>query len=195
MRKVRKILEGPDEISGYQIKNLLPWELEFCHYYISENFIQYKAMQKARPNLGNTKARLEANETLKKPEVRQYLRSQIMARLTRLSINSDMIAQKYWDWANVDITEFVEVETRKIKGRKHCSMVLKDHIKELPPILKSAIKSITTTQQGQLKVELIDKKGSLDSLCKLLGLNEEENKKSDKEQTIVLRFDEQDANA
>lgn len=195
MRRIRKILEGYDDTPEFPISKLLPWEMEFCQHYISNNFSNYKAMQEARPNLGSTKARLKANEVLKRPEIQEYIRHQLVARLTRLSISSDVIAQKYWEWANVDITKFVDVEQVKI-GRKLVTRVeLKQDIKDLPPAMKAAIKSITTTRDGKLKVELIDKKASLDSLCKLLGFNEEENKKTDQEQTIVLRFDEQDAEA
>ena len=194
-KSVRKILDGPDPTAPhFMIKNLALWEIEFAQEYISNGFIQWRAMLKARPHLSHRQARLDATHALKKPELRQYIRQQLTARITRLSLSSDQIAMKYWEWVNVDITDLIEISERKKKGKTYLDVVLKKGVKDLPPEFRSAIKSITTTRDGKLKVEMIDKKSSLDSLCKMLGLSEEQ-KIGIEAQSIVLNFDAQDADA
>lgn len=194
-KDVRKILSGPDPTApGFMIKNLMPWEIEFCQEYISNGFIQWRAMLKAKPHISHRRARLDAIHVLKKPEIREYIRNQLTARVTRLSLSKDQVAMKYWEWANVDITDLVEIKERKKSKKVYLDVVLKKDIKDLPPEFRSAIKSITTTRDGKLKVELIDKKQSLDSMCKMLGLTEEQ-KFGIEAQQIVLNFDAQDSEA
>lgn len=195
----RTIMAGEDIDTPFPIEGMLPWEVMFCQELVANGFIQYRAMQKARPGLGPRKSVLKAQEVLRRTDIRQYIRHQLITRATRLSITSDMTATKYWEWINADITEFVEyVQPKKSKTNSKSNpkpyLALKSDLKDLSDSAKSAIKSITTTKEGRLKVELVDKKGALDSLNKQLGFMEHTKVSLDAE-TIILHFDSQDEEA
>ena len=103
---------------------------------------------------------------------------------------------KYKTWATINVTDFLEVRYRELpggeKGRPYIH--LKVELEDLPTEIKSAIKSVSVSAQGDLKVDFVDPKGALDSLAKLMGVHEDTLNIKTKG-PLIMQFDAQDADA
>lgn len=138
-----------------------------------------------------------ANELLKLPKIKSYIMDELERRAEKLKASADWIAYKYKTWASICITDYIEIEyyTNPRTGVKKPSLKLKTEIEDLPPEIKSAIKSITVNSQGDLKIEFIDQKSALDSLTRMLGLNGDNKIVLDSRAPINVIFDSQDEDA
>ena len=140
-------------------------------------------------------ASCSGDRLLKKPHIKNFIQDQLNARCERLQVTSDWVARKYKIWSEIDITQYIDIIQPKTRtGRAR--LVLKQSLEDLPLAVRSAIKSITMTTAGDLKVEFIDQKAALDSLTKVLGLSVDILEISGKKGgPINLNFDAQDAEA
>lgn len=136
-------------------------------------------------------------ELLKLPKIKSFILEEMDRRCEKLRVTTDWIANKYKAWANVNVTDYLEVYYPEKQGRTNPrpQIRLKTELDELPDEIKSAIKSISISSYGDLKIEFIDQKSALDSLTKLLGLGGENKLVLDTTASINILFDDQDADA
>lgn len=107
--------------------------------------------------------------------------------MDRLEITADRVLREYAKLAFSDLSKYVTVDGN--------SILVKD-LAELPAELTAAISELSETNQG-LKIKLHDKKGSLDSLAKHLGLFEKDNEQKKQEiiQFVLPGWMEKDADS
>lgn len=167
-------------------------EMEFCHAFMANGFKGGPAYSTVYPDKAKANASAQAQQFLSRPRVKCYLAKQLYAKRLRLGITSDWVCKKYLAWANLDITQFLDLKT---KGRG-IGVYLKKEINELPPLVRQSIKSISYEEKsGKIKVEFIDQKAALDSLVKLLGYTNDALINIDTDNSVHLHFDAQDREA
>jgi len=134
------------------------------------------------------KCTLTAKKYLAKYHVRNFIQEQINHRIERLQVTEDWIWKKYRGWANLDITNLIEIKT--VNNRRIIS--LKKNIEDLPLEVRTSITSISVTTLGDIKVEFVNQKAALDQLCKLMNIGQDS---LNLDTEVHLHFDSQDADA
>ena len=175
--------------------NLSPEQVIFCQEFIKA---AYKIAPAIKATFG-TQAEGWTDQDITKvgqrllqlPKIRKYLQEEIENRVTKLKTTSDWVAQKYRDWSEIDVTDYIRVEYNK-RGRPQIKLLYE--LDELPKQVRSAIKSVSVNSYGDLKIEFVDQKGALDQLAKLQGLIDTKMK-VEVEQPILLSFDKEDEDA
>jgi hypothetical protein len=128
---------------------------------------------------------------LRLPKVREYLQEQIDNRINKLQITLDWVANKYKAWSEIDIARYISLE-QDDRGKPYIKLKTDLHL--LPINVRTAIKGISVTAKGDVKLEFIDQKSALDSLAKLMGFIDSKIQIESKA-PIILNFDKQDAGA
>lgn len=133
-----------------------------------------------------------AKKLLGLSKVKRFINQEIELRAQKLQITADWIAKKYKQWATINVTDYITIKHHEKSKRPY--IVLKTELEKMPDEIKSAIKSISVTTSGDLKVEFVDQRAALDSLTKLLGFaNDKINIET--KTPIFLNFDSQDKEA
>ena len=182
--------EHPTELSLPQIK--------FVQEFLKNGYNKSDAARKAYDDEyteGWTNAETEARgrNFLKHPKVRNYIQHELNNMSQRYQVTFDWIAKKYKAWSEIDVSQYVRFVKPK-RGRPY--LALKHDLEDLPKHVRNSIRSIGTTAAGDIKVEFIDQKASLDQLAKLLGFaNEKLDLAMGKGESIKLVFDKQDEEA
>lgn len=146
-------------------------------------------------NMSNRTMSRHARKLLNKPNVVAFINDQINARCERLEITKDWIARKYKYWSEIDVSKYIKIVKPKDKRQKPF-IALKTDLNKMPAMMRSSIKSISMSNQGDIKVEFIDQKSALDSLCKLTGyMNEKLQISNEDNKTIKIVIDQQDMEA
>lgn len=175
--------------------NLSPEQVLFALEFINNG---YKAVTAIRDTFGktakkwtNAKCESVARRLLKLEKVRSFIDEQLRLRAEKLQVTADWVALKYKTWAELNITDYLEIVTGA-RGRQ--TIKLKCSVDKLPDHIKSGIKGVKMTAAGDLNVEFIDQKSALDSLCKVLGIGAD--KPTDNNSApVVINIDSQDAEA
>lgn len=177
---------------------LTPEQIIFCNNYIENN---YSVVPTIRQTLGehiidwnDKKCRRLGNKLLEQPKIKNFITEELSFICEEHRISKYWVCAKYKAWSEIDITDYLTIEYPNIKNaRTRPQIKLKAKLEEMPKCVRTAIKGISVTSAGDLKVEFIDQKGALDSLQKLLGMTEEKIKVSG--QVNNLHFDKQDSEA
>ena len=173
-------------------------QLKFAQEFLRNGYNKTNAVRKAYdPEYVSGWSQQEATERgrnfLKHPKVRNYIQQELNNMSERHQVTFDWIAKKYKGWSEIDVAQYVRFVKPK-KGRPY--LTLKHDLEDLPKQVRNSIRSIGTTAAGDVKVEFIDQRASLDQLAKLLGFaNEKLDLALGKGEPIKLVFDKQDEEA
>lgn len=167
---------------------LTPRHRKFCEQYVNTG-IAWKSYKKVF-NSCKTKESYEAasSKLLSKPEIKEYIKHLQEEAAKKTEITRDKIIAEYAKMAFSSM------------GNYYKSWIQKKDFEKLTPDQKACIESIETRIVKKnigtaetpeivdvefVKLKLFDKKGALDSLCKVLGCNAPEKNES----LLKLDFD------
>lgn len=152
--------------------------------FVSEYLKDLNATQAAiRAGYSEKTAYRTGNDNLKKPQIQEAIREQMDAREARTLITADRVLKEYAKLAFSEITDYLDVATERVVVDWDTDpetgetvpiweikqlLILKD-TKDIPKEKLAAIQSIKHGRYG-LEFTLHDKKGSLDSIGKHLGM-------------------------
>ena len=176
--------------------NLSPEQVIFVLEFIKSGYKAVPAIQNTFGHLAeewvDRKCQAVASRLLDLPKVKSFLNEQLEARAEKLKVTADWVALKYKQWAQIDVAKYIEVAHHEKTKRPYIK--LKTNLNDMPEQIRSAIKEVSVTQAGDLKVVFVDQKAALDSLSKLMGFTD--NKVTiETKAPIIMHFDAQDENA
>lgn len=197
IEKVRSYYENkPFNNCGLSVR-----EITFAMNFIAFGFDSCSAMREILKDHPNYKDQVDdpqfpalcvrqARNCLEKFEVRKFIQQQINCNLEIAEVTANWVASKYKAWSMLDLSEVVELKEHR--GRQ--IICLKKNLEDLPNEVRSAIRSISITNHGDVKIDLVDQSAALNQLSKMLGFaNDKGDEKGETE--IHLHFDSQDADA
>lgn len=174
---------------------LSPEQIIFALEFINNGYKAEPAVRETFGNLADKWSRSQcatvAKELLQMEKIQEFIREQLALRVEKLKTTSDWVAQRYRDWATINVADYIKVQYTD-EGRPY--ITLSKDLDKLPDSVRSAIRCIKVNKEGSLEVTFVDQKAALDSLTKLLGFMNEKldvNVKSN----VSLSFDAQDAEA
>lgn len=171
-------------------------EKQFALAYMDNGFKIGPAYLAAVPSYeskSTTQRYNRGKSVLSRPGVQKFVAQELYNRQIASGVTRGWVTRKYREWASIDPTEFFEM--MKLGKSNRYSIVLKCELTELPKHVRTAIKSMSVDpKSGSIKVELVDQKGALDQLSKLLGFTNDNLINLDTDE-VHLHFDKQDADA
>lgn len=149
----------------------------FVHYYLIRNNASWAARE---AGYSEKTAYSIGHELLKKPEIQAAIKAEKARIAKKLEVTKEKVLAEYAKLAFANYDEFYDEDGNMIPVHK------------LPKELSACISSITETEQPlkdgtvkkTTKVTLWDKKGSVDSLGRYLGIFEKDQRQG-RSQTIV----------
>lgn len=200
--KLRQVLEEThDEIEQYFLNSfkkddevkLTPTKIAFCLALMDNGWNKSKAYVKAVPDsvsLSQNTHCIRALKWLDDINCQSFIAREMAYRRTSATATHAWVVQKYYDWANLDPTQFFDLG----KSGKKDIIRLKGKLSDLPKELRTAINDISVDpKSGSIKVKFVNQMDAMDRLKKLLGYEKEANLFEDA--SVHLHFDEQDKDA
>lgn len=118
-----------------------------------------RAYKKVYPKVTNQTADVNASKLLKNTKVLAYIENIERITTERVELNVEWVKKRLKNFSDSKITDYFKIEKGEIK--------LKD-LKRLPKEIVDCIQEIRQTKDG-LFIKLVDKKGSVDSIARVLG--------------------------
>jgi phage terminase small subunit len=155
-------------------KNLSAKRERFCQEYIIDNNGTQAAIRAKYSKKG---AGQRAGELLKKIEIRSRIAELEKELVNKIGVTKEMVVREYKKLAFSNAEDVFNWETEVItiensEGQEIKRKVARPFLKkleEMSPAARASISEIRETQHG-ITIKLHDKKGSLDSLSRYLGM-------------------------
>jgi phage terminase small subunit len=147
--------------------------------FIEEYLVDLNATQaylRAYPDSSPDAARASASALLTNPNIQDAMAEAMRERSERTKVTQDMVVRELALIGFADLTDFVEWDSGSVKLKPST---------DLDETKRRAIIEVSQTQHG-IKIKLADKKGSLDSLGRHLGIFEADNKQAG-QRTLTLK--------
>ena len=134
---------------------------KFCREYVID-FNRTRAYLKAFPKCTSEKtAKTSATRLLKKPEINSYILKLLEEQEKRAEKKADDIIAEMEKIAFSNIKDYVEIEGNSVTIKK---------TKDIPDDKAAAIKSVSETAEGCLKIHLHNKLAALELLGRRFGI-------------------------
>jgi phage terminase small subunit len=164
-------------------RKLTPKQKKFCDEYLID-FNATRAYKAAGYKVKNDNtAGVQGHKLLRKAKISDYLERRMKDREKRTEITQDKVLKEYAKLAFSEITDYLEVVTERVvvdwdidpeTGEKEPIWEIKQFLllKDTKDIPKEKLAAIQSMKHGRYGLEftLHDKKGSLDSIGKHLGM-------------------------